>query len=114
LDWVDVNDNGDVIWQIEEDGWDAWTHTTHQIACRHNRPECWTLDDLEAARRFANHRITDRVQTLNPEERLATHIPITTDDRVRFRATIAKHRERRTTQGRLRDCHRARRAQDRP
>jgi len=88
-------------------------HLAHQIACRHNRPEYWTLDDLEAARLLANHRITDRVQTLNPEERLATYIPITTDDRVRFRATIAKHRERRTTQGRLRACHRARRAQGR-
>ena len=84
-------------------------HLTHQIACRHNRPECWTLDDLEAARLLANHRITDRVQTLNPEERLATHIPITTDDRVRFRATIAKHRERRRVDSEIATAHGVRR-----
>jgi len=84
-------------------------HLTHQIACRHNRPECWTLDDLEAARLLANHRITDRVQTLNPEERLAKCIPITTDDRVRFRATIAKHRERRRVDSEIATAHGLRR-----
>ncbi len=84
-------------------------HLTHQIACRYNRPECWTLDDLEAARLLANHRITDRVQTLNPEERLAKRIPITTDNRIHCRATVAKHREQRRVDSEIATAHGARR-----
>ena len=46
-------------------------HLTHHLACRHDRPEQWTLDDLEAARPLANRRITDHTQVHTPEQRAA-------------------------------------------
>jgi len=49
------------------------------------------------------------VQTLNPEERLATHILITTDDRVRLRMIIVKHRERRRVDSEIATAHGVRR-----
>ena len=69
-------------------------HLTHHLACRHDRPEQWTLDDLEAARHLANRRITDRTHTHSPEQRFTHRTPITPYERERFLAAVvgAQHR----------------------
>jgi len=84
-------------------------HLMHQIACRHDRPEIWSLDDLEAARLLANHRITDRDQTFTPEERFAVRTSITGDERHRFAMAIAGERERRTADSEIASARGARR-----
>jgi transposase InsO family protein len=70
-------------------------HLTHQLACRHDRPEHWRLDDLEAARLLANRRITDRTQTHSPEQRFADRTPISSDERARFHIAVAAAQQRR-------------------
>jgi transposase InsO family protein len=68
---------------------------THDIATAHDRPECWTLDDLEAARLRANRRITNRRQTTTPEQRFADSTTITDQERRQFLQAIAGARQRR-------------------
>ena len=63
-------------------------HLAHTIACRHGRPGRWTLDDLEAARLWANRRITDRAQSQTPQQRFAQRPPITPDQRRELRCAI--------------------------
>ncbi len=84
-------------------------HLTHQIACRHDRPDRWSLDDLEAARLLANHRITDRAQMQTPEERLAVRAPITDQERSGFAAAIAAARDQRRTDSEIAANHGMRR-----
>jgi transposase InsO family protein len=72
-------------------------HLTHTIACRHDRPGHWTLDDLEAARLWANRRITDRAQTQTPEQRFAERIATTANDRNNLRLAIQGAGRRRLT-----------------
>ncbi len=64
-------------------------HLTHHLACRHDRPASWTLDDLEAARLLANHRITDRTQCCSPEQRFADRVYMSMDERQRFQKLVA-------------------------
>lgn len=64
-------------------------HLAHRIACRHGRPERWSLDDLEAARLLANRRLTDRAQPLTPEQRFDLRAPIGDGERRRFAAAVA-------------------------
>jgi transposase InsO family protein len=80
-------------------------HLTHQLACRHDRPEHWTLDDLEAARLHANRRITDHRQMHTPEQRLADRIPITADERARFTAAVAGEQLRREADSEIATNH---------
>jgi transposase InsO family protein len=63
-------------------------HLTHTIAYRHDRPGHWTLDDLIAARLWANRRITDRTQTQTPEQRFTERIATTANDRNNLRLAI--------------------------
>lgn len=67
----------------------------HDIATAHDRPEQWTLDDLEAARLRANRRITERHHERTPEQRFADRTDITEHERQQFQNTIAGARQRR-------------------
>ncbi len=80
-------------------------HLTHQLACRHDRPEQWTLDDLEAARLLANRRITGHRQTHSPEQRFVDRTPITTDERSQFLAAVAGEQHRRTADSEIATNH---------
>lgn len=73
-------------------------HHAHRLACRHGRPERWTLDDIEAARLIANRRLTDRRQSRTPEERFAARVPITAQERDRFADSFRRVRGRRLRQ----------------
>lgn len=73
-------------------------HLAHQIACGHDRPGAWSLDDLEAARLLANRRITDRSHDRTPEERFADRMPVTLAERDRFDAAHGAARRRRLAQ----------------
>ena len=77
-----------------EAGNGAIKHLAHRLACRHDRPEQWTLNDLEAARLLANRRITDR-QTRTPEQRLADRVPISDAERAQFLVAVAGEQRRR-------------------
>lgn len=70
----------------------------HQLACRHDRPQCWTLDDLEAARLLANRRRTDRDQPRSPEERFVDRIPVGTAERDALDTAYRAARTRRAAQ----------------
>ena len=70
----------------------------HAIAARHDRPHTWTLDDLEAARLLANQRITERHQTLTPQQRLDQALPIPDAQRQTLTSAIHTARERRRAQ----------------
>ena len=70
-------------------------HLAHDLACRHGRPEHWTLDDLEGARLCANRRITDRTQTHSPEQRFASRRTITDADRDQLGIAVAAERRAR-------------------
>ncbi|MBA3936006.1 MAG: hypothetical protein H0X38_00950 [Planctomycetes bacterium] len=78
---------------------------THELACRHDRPAAWTLDDLEAARLLANRRITDRDQTRTPEARFADRMPITPAERMRLATAIAGERTRRAEDSEIASAH---------
>jgi transposase InsO family protein len=80
-------------------------HLTHQLACRHDRPEHWTLDDLEAARLLANRRITDRTQMHSPEQRFADRTPIGIAERTGFLTAIADAQHRRDTDSAIATSH---------
>lgn len=67
-------------------------HLAHQLACRHDRPHCWALDDLEGARLLANRRITARDVWLTPEQRFDQRAPIADAERDRFAAAVAARR----------------------
>jgi transposase InsO family protein len=69
-------------------------HLAHGIACRHDRPERWTLDDLEAARLLANRRCTAYGQLISPEQRFAERVPISDREREQFRAAVAAEHAR--------------------
>jgi transposase InsO family protein len=71
-------------------------HLAHQLACRHDRPEHWTCDDLEGARLLANRRITDRDRTDTPEHLFATRTAITDIERDRLHRAITGEQQRRT------------------
>jgi hypothetical protein len=73
-------------------------YLAHRIACRHDRPACWTLDDLEAARLLANRRITDRTQTLTPHQRFERRQAISDVERERFAVTYRAAAKRRLQQ----------------
>jgi transposase InsO family protein len=73
-------------------------HLTHDLACRHGRPGHWTLDDLEAARQLANHRITDRAQTFTPEQRFANRCAVTNNERDQFASAVRSARRARLRQ----------------
>jgi transposase InsO family protein len=73
-------------------------HLTHTIACRHGRPGRWTLDDLEAARLWANHRCTEPNQQQTPEQRFAQRPAITNDQRIQLHAAIGSATRRRFAQ----------------
>ena len=79
---------------------------THQLACRHDRPACWTLDDLEGARHLANHRVTDRQrQPLCPELRFAARAPISDQERAQFIHAVASEHARRTADNAIATNH---------
>ena len=67
----------------------------HEIATRHGRPDCWTLNDLEAARIWANRRITERRFSRTPEQRFADHAPASANERETLANTIAEARTKR-------------------
>ncbi len=69
-------------------------HLAHTLACRHDRPHAWTLDDLEAARLLANRRITDYRQVRTPEQRFADRTQITVAERDHFLAIVAAEQRR--------------------
>ncbi len=73
-------------------------HLAHRIACRHDRPGQWTLDDLEGARLLANRRITDRCHDRTPEQRFADRTPVAVAERDRFDAAHGAARRRRLAQ----------------
>lgn len=73
-------------------------HLAHQLACRHDRPQRWTLDDLEAARLLANRRTTDPHETRTPEQRFAAREMITDGERDRLRDAYLAARQRRLHQ----------------
>jgi len=68
---------------------------THLIAARHDRPDVWTLDDLEAARCWANRRCTARTQTLTPEQRFAQRVAMSEQERAHFHVAVAAAEQRR-------------------
>jgi transposase InsO family protein len=80
-------------------------HLTHQLACRHDRPEHWTLNDLEAARLLANRRITGHQQTHSPEQRLADRTPISREERARFQASVTGAQQRRAADSEIATNH---------
>jgi transposase InsO family protein len=73
-------------------------HLAHDLACRHGRPGCWTLDDLEAARLLANRRITDRAQAFTPEQRFAVRSAVTDTQRDQLASAVRSARRARLAQ----------------
>jgi transposase InsO family protein len=73
-------------------------HLTHQIACRHDRPQRWTLDDLEAARLLANRRITGPHENRTPEQSFAVRDAIADAERDQLRDAYRVARQRRLRQ----------------
>lgn len=71
---------------------------THEIACRHDRPQSWTLDDLEATRLLANDRRTDRIEPRTPGERFADRTPVAAAERDAFDVAYRAARTRRAAQ----------------
>lgn len=66
----------------------------HHLACRHDRPERWTLDDLEGARLLANHRVIERHQPCY-ELSFAARTPISDQERTQFMHAVTSERTRR-------------------
>ena len=62
-------------------------------AARHDRPGCWTWDDVAAARLEANATARPRGLTgPTPDEAWAAHASIPTDERISFGKLVEEHR----------------------